>query len=154
MQTCAVQRCGDGVKTVCVPVTFSTGGTYEEKQSERARETAPAEPKVNSSPDPAVFSLSVFDFYSFLLDECPWHQYGINALAPGTVPVVVQGNACCKVLTVQEQGRRSVHVDTVVHVVPDTSREQERGAQLNLKVLEPKLPVAHPSRVLTATGTQ
>lgn len=74
MQTCAVQRCGYGVKIVCVPVTFSTGGTSEEKQRKHAREIAPAEPKVNSSPDLAVFSPSVFDFYSFLLDECPWHQ--------------------------------------------------------------------------------
>lgn len=59
---------------VCVPVTISTGGRYEEKQRQRARAIAPAEPAVNSSPDPAVFSLSVFDFYSFLLDKRLWHQ--------------------------------------------------------------------------------
>lgn len=74
VQTCAIQRCSYGIKIVCVPVTFSTGGMYEDKQRQHAREIAPAEPKVNSSPDLAGFSLSVFDFYSFLLDKCLWHQ--------------------------------------------------------------------------------
>lgn len=57
-----------------MPVTFSTGGTFEEKQRQHTGEIAPAEPKVNCSPDLPVFSLSVFDFYSFLLDKCLWHQ--------------------------------------------------------------------------------
>lgn len=55
---------------------------------------------------------------------------------------------------VREQGRKRVHVNTVVHIVPNTSQEQERQDQLNLKMLEPKLPVAHPARVPTATGTR
>lgn len=70
----AEQRCGYVVQIGCVSVTFSTGGTFEEKQGEHARQTDPAEPKVNSTPDLAVFSLLVFDFYSFLLDKCLWHQ--------------------------------------------------------------------------------
>lgn len=42
----------------------------------------------------------------------------------------------------------------MVHVVPNTSWEQERRDQLNLKMLEPKLRVAHPTHVLTVMGTQ
>lgn len=124
MQTCAIQRCAYGVKIVCVPVTFSTGGTFEEKQRQHTREIAPAEPKVNCSPDLTVFSLSVFDFYSFLLDKCLWHQEGIDPPALGTIQVVVQGNV---LETAYGAGAgEKEHVDTVVHIVPNTSQEQER----------------------------
>lgn len=66
------------------------------------------------------------------------------------VEVVVQGDACCSLFT----GRRSLCVDTVVHIVLNSSQEQEGQDQLNLKMLEPKLPAAHPTCVPTAMGTQ
>lgn len=89
----------------------------------RKAEAADSRSPINTSPDSASFSLSGFDFYSFLSARCLWPQWGINPPASGTVPGAARGTMSYN--HSQGRSRDKECVNPTLHGVHSTAREQE-----------------------------